>query len=128
MNSEKELKDEKLIDYALYVLFLSMSFVFLFFCCKLSGYSNLEEIHLNGFRDMLGVLVTSEAAILALVVSFSLVTIQLAASSYSVRIIDIFLEDSYFRNTIFIFILSILYGLFLLVGIQYKLLEPYIGS
>lgn len=75
---------------------------------------------------MLGILVTSEAAIFALVVSVSLITIQLAASSYSVRIIDIFLEDSYFKNTIFIFILLILYELFLLMGIQYKLLEQYI--
>ncbi len=126
MTNEIDIKKERLIDYALYVLFLSIIFVILFFCCKLSGYSSIEEIHLNGFRNMLGILVTSEAAIFALVVSVSLITIQLAASSYSVRIIDLFLEDSYFKNTIFIFILLILYELFLLVGIQYKLLEQYI--
>ena len=126
MTNEIDIKKERLIDYALYVLFLSMIFVILFFCCKLSGYSSIEEIHLNGFRNMLGILVTSEAAIFALVVSVSLITIQLAASSYSVRIIDIFLEDSYFKNTVFIFILLILYELFLLVGIQYKLIEQYI--
>lgn len=127
MPEEKDVRKERLIDYVLYILLLSMIFVTLFFCCILSGDNNTQSVHLESFRDMLTALVTSEAAIFAIVISLSLIAIQLATSSYSVRIIDIFLEDSYFRNTFYIYIFAILCELFLLMTLKYKLLEPYIN-
>lgn len=55
-------------------------------------------------RYLLSSLVQSEAAIIAVVVSLSLVAAQLAASSYSARIMDIFRRSPSFWIIIFVFI------------------------
>ena len=48
------------------------------------------SIDTDSARNMISALVQSEAAIMAIVVSLSLVAVQLAASVYSIRIIKIF--------------------------------------
>ena len=48
------------------------------------------SIDTDSDRNMISTLVQSEAAIMAIVVSLSLVAVQLAASVYSIRIIKIF--------------------------------------
>ena len=51
---------------------------------------NLSHTDVDSARYMLSALIQSEAAIIAIVVTMSLVAVQLAASSYSVRVVDIF--------------------------------------
>lgn len=67
----------------------------------------------NSARYLLSSLIQSQAAILAIVITITLIAVQLAASSYSPRVIDIFQ-----RNADFIMLL-LFYGLsiFLLSGI-----------
>ena len=69
-------------------------------------------------RALLSALVTSEAAILAIVVSLSLVAVQLAASSYSARVIEVF------RRTPYLWILILVYGVAMFYGLGVlKLIE-----
>lgn len=81
----------------------------------------------NSARYMLSAVVQSEAAIIAIVVTLSLVTVQLAASSYSVRFIDVFVDIK--KNPdlvilIFIYGFAIFYGLCILKQIDGPTLRP----
>lgn len=69
-------------------------------------------------RYMLSALVQSEAAIIAIVVTLSLVAIQLAASSYSPTIIGIYQKYPYFWLFIFFYLGNIIYGLYILNQIK----------
>jgi hypothetical protein len=77
-------------------------------------------------RYMLSALVQSEAAIIAIVVTLSLVTVQLAASSYSVRVIDVFdiKRNPDLLFLIFIYGFAIFYGLCILKQIDGANLRP----
>ena len=70
-------------------------------------------------RYMLSTIVQSEAAIFALIVSLSLVAVQLSASSFSARIIEIFKKTPDVWTLILIYIFLIIYGVAIL-----KLIEP----
>lgn len=59
---------------------------------------NLLHTDVDSARYMLSALVQSEAAIVALVVTLSLVAVQLAAQSYSARVIDV-QEDAGFVDS-----------------------------
>ena len=54
------------------------------------SYSGFLHTDVDSARYMLSALVQSEAAIVALVVMLSLVAVQLAAQSYSARVIEVF--------------------------------------
>jgi uncharacterized membrane protein len=69
-------------------------------------------------RYMLSALVQSQAAIVAIVVSLTLIAVQLSASAYSPRVIDIFKKNPDMWILLGFYGLSIFYGLFIL-----KLLE-----
>lgn len=75
--------------------------------------------NLDSARYMLSTLVQSEATIIALAITLSLVAVQLAASSYSARLIDIFKESTKFWIIIIFYLLTITYQLGVL-----KLIEP----
>jgi len=62
-------------------------------------------------RYLLSALVQCEAAIMAIVVTLSLITIQLAASSYSPRLIDIFIGTPIFWLLVIIYIYSMVLSL-----------------
>lgn len=69
-------------------------------------------------RYMLSSLIQSEAAIIALVVTLSLVAVQLAASSYSTRVVDVFIK------TPDLWILILIYGIVMFYGLGVlKLIE-----
>lgn len=65
-------------------------------------------------RYMLSALVQSEAAILAIVVTLSLVAVQLTATSFSPRLIHLFQRTGSFWLLLVIYIISIFYGLYAL--------------
>lgn len=69
-------------------------------------------------RYMLSALVQSEAAIIAIVVTLSLVAIQLAASSYSPTIIGIYQKYPYFWLFIIFYLVNIIYGLYIINRIE----------
>lgn len=76
------------------------------------------SIDTDSARNMISALVQSEAAIMAIVVSLSLVAVQLAASVYSIRIIKIFKKMSLYWFLIYYYIVSMSYGLWVIIGIR----------
>ncbi len=72
---------------------------------------DLWHTDVDSARYMLSTLITSEAAIVALVVTLSLVAVQLAASSYSARVIDIFKRTPDLWILIGVYGIAIFYGL-----------------
>ena len=68
------------------------------------SYFGFLHTDVDSARYMLSALVQSEAAIIAIVVTLSLVGVQLAAQSYSVRVVEVF------RKTPDLWILLLIYG------------------
>ena len=80
--------------------------------------TNFSHTDVDSARYMLSALIQSEAAIIAIVVTMSLVAAQLAASLYSVRVTNIF------RNSPDLWILMLIYGIVLFWGLGVlKLIE-----
>ncbi len=75
------------------------------------SYFGFLHTDVDSARYMLSALVQSEAAIVALVVTLSLVAVQLAASSYSARVIEVF------RRTPDLWILMGIYGIAIFYGL-----------
>lgn len=65
-------------------------------------------------RYMISTIIQSEAAIIAIIISLSLVAIQLSSSSYSIRLIDIFKKSPSLWILISAYIIIIIYGLIIL--------------
>ena len=78
------------------------------------NYSGLLPTEPDNARYMISTLVQSMAAIFAIIISLSLVAVQLTASSYSTRVIDIFLESRHLHILFSIYSIEIIYGLLLL--------------
>jgi len=74
----------------------------------LAGITNTDG---DSARYMLSALVQSEATIIAVVITLSLVAVQLAASSYSPRVIKIFIRSPDLWFILSIYVISIVYGL-----------------
>jgi hypothetical protein len=87
------------------------------------SYSGSLHTDVDSARYMLSALVQSEAAIVALVVTLSLVAVQLAAQSYSARVIEVF------RRTPDLWILMGIYGIAIFYGMGVlKMIEnPQVG-
>ncbi len=82
------------------------------------SYFGFLHTDVDSARYMLSALVQSEAAIVALVVTLSLVAVQLAAQSYSARVIEVF------RRTPDLWILMGIYGVAIFYGLGVlKLIE-----
>ncbi len=74
----------------------------------------LPNTDLNSSISLLTTLIQSEASIIAIVVTLSLVAVQLTASSYSTRVIDIFKRELSFWILIITYTLAITYGIIIL--------------
>jgi stage V sporulation protein SpoVS len=85
-------------------------------------YFNAFTIDGNSARYLLSSLVQSLAAIIAIVVTLTLVAVQLTASAYSPRVIDIFKKDWVMWLLLVWYGLSIFFGLFVLemIGGKYQ--------
>ncbi len=102
--------------YGIAFYFIPFIIGYLAFRSILSG--NVLHTDVDSARYMLSALVQSEAAIVALVVTLSLVAVQLAASSYSARVIEVF------RRTPDLWILMGIYGIAIFYGLGVlKLIE-----
>jgi hypothetical protein len=76
------------------------------------------QIDPDSARYLLSSLVQSEAAIIAIIISLSLVTVQIAASSYSARVIDIFRNSHYLWTLLWFYLISMTYSLYVLMMIK----------
>ncbi len=82
------------------------------------SYCGFLHTDVDSARYMLSALLQSEATIFALVITLSLVAIQLAASTYSVRVIDAFKKTPDFRILIVIYAFALIYGFWVLKLIE----------
>ena len=99
------------------ILHIWLLFLLTSLCYCIFTYYNLFHTDVDSARYMLSALTQSQAAIVAIVVSLTLIAVQLTASSYSPRVIDIFKSPK--KNPDFWILLgfycsSIVYGLFIL--------------
>jgi len=90
-------------------------------------YFDTFEIDNNSARYLLSALVQSQAAIIAIVVTMTLVAVQLTASAYSPRVIDIFKNDHVMWLLLVWYGLSMFFGLFVLemTGSNYSNPNPW---
>ena len=99
---------KQLNKYAIYItigIAACLTFLFIFLNFKIL-YTDVDSA-----RYMLSALIQSEAAIISIVVTLSLVAVQLAASSYSVRVIDVF------RKTPALWMLLTIYDIVIFLGL-----------
>jgi len=91
---------------------------------------NTTQLSDMGFFDneryLLSALVQSLAAVIALVITLSLVAVQLAAQSYSARVIDVYKQNPDMWILLGIYITTIFYGLGLIKIIGLGVLSNYI--
>ncbi|ABE53078.1 DUF2254 family protein [Methanococcoides burtonii] len=100
---------------AYYILLFLFSIGILHYINVLFGPSTYD---MTSARYMISALIQSEAAIMAIIVSFSLVAVELASSSYSVRMIDLLRAyNPDFWILMVIYIGSMTYSLFVLKSI-----------
>lgn len=102
----------------LVLVFLSLQFIF--------NYFNLSYTDTDNARSLLSTMVESQAAIVAIVLSVSLVAIQLGAAQYSPRVIDIFKSDLNMWILLALYTVSILYDLIMLKTLNQELSDFYI--
>ena len=75
---------------------------------------NLFHTDANSARYMLSALVQSQAAIVAIVITLTLIAVQLTASAYSPRVIDIFKKNPDMWLLLGCYCVSIFYGFIVL--------------
>lgn len=97
-------------------VFYCIFFVIIYKISKffISEFVILQGIPKEDISSFFEVLVSSEATVLALIVTLSLVAVQLAASSYSARIIEVFRRTPDIWILLIIYIFAIFYGLIML--------------
>ena len=105
---DRKLWTQRILAYlALFLLsVLVVAFIFARF--------NLFHTDPDSARYMLSALVQSQAAIVAIVVSLTLIAVQLTASAYSPRVIDIFKKNPDMWILLGVYAVSIVYGLLVL--------------
>jgi len=82
------------------------------------GYPVLSNTDVNGARLLLSAIMQSEAAIIAIVISLTLVAMQLVASSYSPRVARIFSSGSQMYVILQFYVISIAYTAIVLQVLQ----------
>jgi len=114
------------IDVSKQYLIIFFIIVFYFIIWNLYNIKHFE-IDDNSARYLLSALLQSQAAIIAIVITMTLVAVQFTASAYSPRVIDIFKHDVVMWRLLLLYGFSIFYGVFLLetIGGKYSIINPW---
>ncbi len=99
---------KRIFVYGFLLLLFSLAFYLNF------SHLNLFHTDVDSARYMLSALVQSQAAIVAIVISLTLIAVQLTASAYSPRVIDIFKKNLDMWILLACYGISIFYGLLVL--------------
>lgn len=114
---ENNWKSITLVLFSLFLLYLIFSGIF----------PHYDPHDTNGNTlNIISLLVQSEAAIIAIVITLSLVAVQLASQSYSTRIIEIFKRSDSFRAILALYISIIIIGIITLILADNGIAEIYI--
>lgn len=109
-----------------YLIFFTILFFVLEYVYFNIFYSNLIEFDLNNARYLLSSMAQGQAALFAIVMSFSVVAVQLASSVYSPRIITMFKNNADVWILSIWFFTSIIYDLAILRVLTIDINEFYI--
>lgn len=94
------------------ILYFILSLISILLASAFSLYLGSVETDIDSARYMLSALIQSEAAIIAIVITLTLVAVQHTSSTYSTRIIDIFkTRNPDFWILFFIYLFSMIYSL-----------------
>jgi hypothetical protein len=96
------------------IVYFTCLAVVILVCCILFHYFNLFHTDAGSARYMLSALVQSQAAIVAIVITLTLIAVQLTASAYSPRVIDIFKKNPDMWILLGCYGFSIFYGFLVL--------------
>ncbi|MEA3282940.1 MAG: DUF2254 family protein [Euryarchaeota archaeon] len=83
-------------------------------CHGTFNYLDLHRTDADSARYLLSAMVQAQAAIIAIVITLTLIAVQLTASAYSPRVIDIFKKNPDMWILLVVYGLSMLYGLIVL--------------
>ena len=97
------------IYFGFFAVFITVSSVIIYIFTPAFAYSQIESV-----KFFLSSLIQSEATVIAIVITLSLVVIQLTASTYSTRVIDIFKESPIIWIIVGTYVSAITYGLTIL--------------
>ena len=103
---------------ACYFEYLILWLLVIFAVHSIFAYFDLLHTDADSARYMLSAMVQSQAAIVAIVVSLTLIAVQLTASTYSLRVIRIFRDNPDMWILLSLYGVSIFYGLFALKMIR----------
>lgn len=101
-------QNRALFSVLLYTALMSTVFIVSHLIFSFFGFLHTDA---DTARILLNTLVNSEAGIFAIVVTLSLIAVQLAASSYSARVIDLFMRTPDPWVLMLIYIVAMVYGL-----------------
>ncbi len=94
------------IYFGFFAVFITVSSVILYIFTPTFAYAQIDSV-----KFFLSSLIQSEATVIAIVITLSLVVIQLTASTYSTRVIDIFKESPIIWIIVGTYVSAITYGL-----------------
>lgn len=102
-----------------YSLFIVAAIIVTIFYVKIAfSVFCFSDTNVNSARYLLSSIIQAEAAIIAIVISLTLIAIQLVASSYSPRVARIISSNSQMYIILLLYILSITYSAIILQGLQ----------
>lgn len=96
------------------IKYISIS-IYLCIIIVLFCYIPITQLDTNSARYLLSTIVKCEAGIIAIVFSLSLVAVQITSSQFSYRILGIFKKEPIIWITLMLYLLSIIYGLWVLM-------------
>jgi hypothetical protein len=116
-------------------IFLMKRCLFFFFtycaiilvCGGLISHFNVYPISNQNESNLLSTIIQSQAGILAIVITLSLVTIQITASQYSSTIVDYIKRHPDFWILLVVYTISIFYGLIILKTLDIEGVETFLG-
>lgn len=111
-NNDSQINNENSYSNNDIIIILTAFILFLIFLIFSNIFPNNDSNALN----VINLLVQCEAAIIAIVITLSLVAVQLAAQSYSTRVIEIFKKSNSFRAIIALYISTIIMGVITLIS------------
>jgi hypothetical protein len=100
------------------IVYITCLVVVVLVCFLLFRYFNLFHTDAGSARYMLSALVQSQAAIVAIVITLTLIAVQLTASAYSPRVIDIFKKNPDMWILLGSYGVSIFYGFIVLKMVE----------
>lgn len=117
INDQLHAIDRKLWAKRLFVYFVVLWFV-LFLCTHLFNCFNLYQTDVNSARYMLSAMVQAQAAVIVIVMTLTFIAVQLTASIYSPRMINLLKKNPDMWILLGVYVVSISYGFIILKMVE----------